>query len=854
MKSKDALVSAGKPVGKIPVKLSYHIIEHFSKGLYSSPNKALEELVSNSYDALANIVEVVLPDNVKAQDAVIWVVDNGQSMDATGLAELWQIGVSRKRDAGRQHGDRLPIGKFGIGKLATYVLGKTLTFVTKSKSLYRAVTMDYSRVEQSNDDALDLDLRELTEAQAKKILEPLLKRKDSGARALPLFGPKSPSSWTVAAMSSLTELSQDLTTGRLRWVLSTALPLNPSFRLYLNGQSVTSSKETKPLIETWQIGADDAVAAKLGFDVRGKGKTSRVVVPQLGEISGEVQLFEDALTEGKADKWARSNGFFVRVRRRVINPREALFGLEPLSHGAFSRFRMEVNADGLDEYLRSSRESVLETAPGVVNFRTYLQEKFNEARVRYARYLDEQDTAAKESFRLNRTPLSLSRQPLLRAIAGVLDGSHPPLLLSSVPQNLSEDDAKQFFDTLADSEESDAEFFKEVSLEALGVDDFLARFDAVDRIIRINTLHPFFANFEEHYRSPTPFKLIAVAEVLTEAYLIEEGLSAEQVRTVIRRRDRLLRELVYSTQLAAPLVAELLRDNVADEKGLEEATYQALSSLGFEVSKIGGNGKPDGLASARLGVRDAETGASASYTFTYDAKSTGRDRVKAKDANVAGIVKHRTDYNADFCLLVAPAFEGEEDDTSNINDHARTHGVTLIRVDDLIALVLIAATRQLSLTRLRELFATRTTRESHDWIAAVLAEDTPVSPLPELLATIWEMQKDTPDPVTFSAVRERLARSDQKTFGSLRAINIKEWMQSLQRFAGRIVTVTGDTVSLEQRPDRILQEVRGLTGRLPEAWHTKTMYASLDVAAPDKAKPKKPARTVPVSNSKKRKR
>src|SRR6266446_3924498 len=128
MKPTENLVTAGNPVGKIPVTLSYHIIEHFSKGLYSSPNKALEELVSNSYDAFANTVEVILPDNVKADEAVIWVIDNGRSMDATGLAELWEIGVSHKRDPDRQDGDRLPIGKFGIGKLATYVLAKKLTF------------------------------------------------------------------------------------------------------------------------------------------------------------------------------------------------------------------------------------------------------------------------------------------------------------------------------------------------------------------------------------------------------------------------------------------------------------------------------------------------------------------------------------------------------------------------------------------------------------------------------------------------------------------------------------------------------------------------------------------------------
>ena len=53
----------GKKIGSIPVEMTYRIIELFSAGLYSSPNKAFEELVCNSYDAGAKKVSVfVSPD------------------------------------------------------------------------------------------------------------------------------------------------------------------------------------------------------------------------------------------------------------------------------------------------------------------------------------------------------------------------------------------------------------------------------------------------------------------------------------------------------------------------------------------------------------------------------------------------------------------------------------------------------------------------------------------------------------------------------------------------------------------------------------------------------------------------
>ena len=50
----------GNPVGDIDVRLSYKIVQLFSEGLYASPNKAIEELVANSFDAGAQRVAASL--------------------------------------------------------------------------------------------------------------------------------------------------------------------------------------------------------------------------------------------------------------------------------------------------------------------------------------------------------------------------------------------------------------------------------------------------------------------------------------------------------------------------------------------------------------------------------------------------------------------------------------------------------------------------------------------------------------------------------------------------------------------------------------------------------------------------
>jgi DNA mismatch repair ATPase MutL len=69
---------AGTEKQKIDVRLSYRIVRLFSEGLYASPNKAVEELVANSFDAGATHVAVFLPSDFHDQGATIGVLDNGE--------------------------------------------------------------------------------------------------------------------------------------------------------------------------------------------------------------------------------------------------------------------------------------------------------------------------------------------------------------------------------------------------------------------------------------------------------------------------------------------------------------------------------------------------------------------------------------------------------------------------------------------------------------------------------------------------------------------------------------------------------------------------------------------------------
>ena len=117
----DSLGSLGYISGEeVPVVLSHELVGLLSEQLYGSPIKAIEELVVNAYDADAKECRIVVPSADNDTDFMA-VYDNGIGMDHQTIRDLWNIGRSRKREEQIEIlRSRKQIGKFGIGKLATY--------------------------------------------------------------------------------------------------------------------------------------------------------------------------------------------------------------------------------------------------------------------------------------------------------------------------------------------------------------------------------------------------------------------------------------------------------------------------------------------------------------------------------------------------------------------------------------------------------------------------------------------------------------------------------------------------------------------------------------------------------------
>ena len=188
----NAVRALGKKEREFPISIGPRFLELFSENLYSSANKAFEELVANSWDAEATSVYISLPDDLKSPEASAWVLDNGTSMNADGLETLWQITSGHKRSL--TNPTRPQIGKFGIGKLATYILASEITFICRSSDgQIRTVSCDYRDIDEQdgvwNPGDVPLAVRDISSAE----LEEILLTVDGGDKILDLISRGVPS-------------------------------------------------------------------------------------------------------------------------------------------------------------------------------------------------------------------------------------------------------------------------------------------------------------------------------------------------------------------------------------------------------------------------------------------------------------------------------------------------------------------------------------------------------------------------------------------------------------------------------------------------------------------------------------
>ena len=210
---------------------------------------------------------------------MVW--DNGLSIDLQGLHKLWWIARSPKnvgdRTATSGGRTRAMIGKFGIGKLASYAVGHRISHVCRRDGRFLLVGVDYRSVPALTDGEEgsgsvrrhSTAVVELTEREAHEHVSALFSEAPQALEAL-----WTEPHWTLAVIDDLKE-DVRLTEGRLSWnSLGNGMPLRPDFQVFVNDAEVESKLAKDGVVSWGPLGATGAVATRRRLKGGSQGRRS----------------------------------------------------------------------------------------------------------------------------------------------------------------------------------------------------------------------------------------------------------------------------------------------------------------------------------------------------------------------------------------------------------------------------------------------------------------------------------------------------------------------------------------------------------------------------------------------------
>lgn len=731
-------------VGEVVLQVDYQIIEHFSEHLYDSPNKAVEELVANSFDAFATKARVFTPGPYTANRVIVW--DNGESMDVEGLQQLWWIAKSPKLDGDRveqrkgstgEITTRKIIGKFGIGKLASYSVGEVISHVCRHQGEYYLVSVDYGQIEGTEDAPPVSSLNPIRAPVIRLQQEPAVELIKS------LFDTPPPSidmmlsgnSWTFAVIEDLKV--EDLPSRRLMWVLGNGMPLRPDFGIKVNEDEV-ESKLNKRATTHWTFGSKEVVEAvtnrwqdavtkeglspivefgsRVGLDPNAPRKEIPFVrFAHLGPVWGHVRLFDETLLKYRAADHGRSHGFFLVVRGRLLNPDDEQLFLPDPSFQTFYRSQFILHADDLDGKLLADRQRLRRDEPVIQELELLQRILAGIARTTVEARDEERDTSQSTRSILPVSSRTYFRDPL------------NALLLKAPIEDVSD------FDPATVG----------VERKHLGETARISEVALKEGEFHVNTGHPYYSVLAKRAGQSRAareflrtFDLFAISERLLEGHLLDIGISEGDVTEVVEWREGLFRQLANSYDSVPEIVAEMDRTSYVGNREFEKALYGVFKDMGFSAHHDGGSGRKDILVVATVGPE--------CYDFIVEAKGSKGD-VGNDAAAVGAAVRHRDEVHAGHAVVIARKFSGfgveRDDGTAAVYGECESaRGVSIMEVEALEAVYLAITRFSYPLPLLRDVFTTLETPAQKLVRIKGLTEPAEGFDYSDLLGRIWQRQ------------------------------------------------------------------------------------------------------------------
>ena len=129
------------------INIDFNVLNHLGMGLYSNTPAVLTEIISNAWDADAELVSIDLD---KGSGSVT-IIDDGNGMTESEIINKFlKVGYAR-RDSGSAKSDikrRQVMGRKGIGKLAMFSLANIIQVHTKKNNICNAFEIDVGALKQ----------------------------------------------------------------------------------------------------------------------------------------------------------------------------------------------------------------------------------------------------------------------------------------------------------------------------------------------------------------------------------------------------------------------------------------------------------------------------------------------------------------------------------------------------------------------------------------------------------------------------------------------------------------------------------------------------------------------------------
>ena len=847
-----------KLVSTVNFRISIAIIEHFSKNLYRSPNKAIEELVTNGYDAFAEEVRVYLPGAKLKDSVVVW--DDGDSMDVQGIKDLWHVAASPKKGTERvvtkDNRRREVIGKFGIGKLASYSIGHKISHLCKRDNRHLLVEIDYRELTRqsknkengktnavqgkvlhnSNSDSLSSNLDEDKEQEYSENIYELTEIEATnfvsdhfvveGNTTISDFFEKN--SWTLAVISELKSVS--ITPGRLSRVLGRSMPLRPDFRVFVDDDEVKSVLLGKEALETFDFGSESfktrldklwksnvdsgSVEGDLSYERNSSVRDEEgneipyVVFPNLGKVWGKLRLSAASLHEGNAIKIDRYYGFFVYVRGRLINPEDDKLYLSDPSYASFYRAQYIIHADELDDVLLADRErfgdsnklhelKLLQTAC----YRTV-----------DGRWESEVIKSDEEKQFKNRIPIhrrDLFADPISMLWAKKIDETGE--VVGSFDFEIEE---------------------PSIERTSLGADEPVAKLEMKGKEdkprLTINDDHPFIKR--QIASAGTGLKgagfireienLMAM-ESLFEGHLYFLDLPREKISAILSWRDRMYRQLATMDNTTVfGAIQEMEDASYVGDREFESAINTVLQLIGFQSRVIGNSGNPDIVALAPAGDK--------SYRIVFEAKGSKKNLPNTRAAIASG-VSHAKDYEAEHAVVIAREFigfdlndtpaiikeclainqtRGQQANNSNpildMQRRSENPTVSIITTKNLANLATAVLQFQYDVLTIKSVLTEIETPSSKNERIKSLANPDYGFDFGELLCFIFEEQQKTLR-ASLATIFDTYYSNGEK--GIINETEFKEKIDALHVLAFPFVPLSENRIAITQSPEMVLQHI-----------------------------------------------